>query len=110
MNVNNSKMNSSEQHVTAISEDKVLNTVISVICNIASKIANYIDNFEGIMRDCGDDTACIAINNNYFTDIAQFYIGRFKSDIIDVCNMNKPQCELINIELIDDVVLLKVKV
>lgn len=110
MENNNSKMNSSKDIVTAIKEDKVFKSVCINVCYTSIKIANYIDNFEGIMTNYEGDTACITIPINYFTDIEQFYIGCFTKDVIYVCNMNKPQYELIDIELFDDVVILKVKV
>lgn len=102
-----------ENAINSIKEDKVLKSVCINVCNTARKIANYIDNFECIMtyyeEYYEEDTVCIKINNKYFTDIEQFYIGCFKSDVIYVCNnMNKPKFELIDIELFDDVTILKV--
>ena len=111
MEKNNSKMNSSEQYVTAIKEDKVVKTIMSIVCNVASKVAKYIDNFEGIMTDYDGDTACITENNNYFEDMEKFAFGAFKQYIIEACNnIEKPQYELLNIFMIDDDVILKVKV
>ena len=101
---------SSEDIVTAINEDKVFKSVCINVCYTSIKLANYIDNFEGIMTNYEGDTACITIPINYFTDIEQFYIGCFTKDVIYVCNMNKPQYELIAIELFDDVTILKVKI
>ena len=94
---------SSEQYVTANNEDKVLKSVMS-------KVAKYIDNFEGVMTDYDGDTACITVNNNYFSDEEQFAIECYTSDVINYCNNHKPQYELIGIYVLDDVVILKVKV
>lgn len=112
MDNTNIKYASSEDIVNTIKKDEVLNTVMSMVCYTARKIANYIDKFECIMtyyeEYYEEDTVCIKINNKYFTDIEQFYIGSFTKDVICVCNMNKPQHELIDIELFDDVTILKV--
>ena len=106
----NSKMNSSEDLITAINEDKVFKYVCINVCYTSIKLANYIDNFEGIMTDYDGDTACINISLDNFTDIEPFYISCFKSDIIDYCNYHKTRYELTDIDLIDDIVILKVKV
>lgn len=104
--------NSSEDTVTAIiKKDEVLKSIIEAVCNVASKVAKYIDNFEGIMTEYEEDTACITVNNNYFEDMDKLAFGAFKEYIIEACNnMNKPQYELLNIFMIDDDVFLKVKV
>lgn len=93
---------SSEQYVTANNEDKVK--------SVMSKVANYIDNFEGVMTDYNGDTACITVNNNYFSDEEQFAIESHTSDVIDYCKNHKTQYELIGIYVLDDVIILKVKV
>lgn len=103
MEKNNSKINSSEDLITAIKEDEVLMSVIEILYNTTVKIKNIINNYEG-------DNACINISVDNFTDIEPFYISCFKSDIIDYCNYHKPRYELIDIDLIDDIVILKVKV
>lgn len=107
---NKKLFNSREDLLTAINdvkEDKVLNTVIEMVCNTARKVAKYIDKFEERLADCEDDIACLTVNNNYFTDIEQFAIVSLKSDVIEVCNnMNKPYYELTNIELRDDYTIL----
>lgn len=106
----NSKMNSSEDLITAIKEDEVLMSVIEILYNTTVKIKNIINNYEGIMTDYDGDTACINISLDNFTDIEPFYISCFKSDIIDYCNYHKTRYELTDIDLIDDIVILKVKV
>ena len=100
-----------ENIINSAKEDKVLKSVIEVVCNVASKVAKYIDNFEGIMTEYDGDTACITVNDNYFEDMEKFAFGMFKSYIIEACNnIEKPQYELLNIFMIDDDVFLKVKV
>ena len=99
-----------ENIINSAKEDKVLKSVIEVVCNVASKVAKYIDNFEGIMTDYDGDTACISISVDNFTDMELFAIEDYTSDVIDYCNYHEPQYELINIEVLDDVVILKVKV
>ena len=100
-----------ENTINDIKEDKVLKSVIEVVCKVAKKVAKYIDNFEGIMTDYDGDTACITENNNYFEDVDKMAFGAFKEYIIEACNnIEKPQYELLNIVLIDDVTILKVKV
>ena len=110
MEKNNSKMNSSEELITAIKEDEVLMSVIEILYNTTVKIKNIINNYEGRITDYEGDNACINISVDNFTDIEPFYISCFKSDIIDYCNYHKPRYELIDIDLIDDIVILKVKV
>lgn len=102
----NIKYDSSNNLLNALKEDKVLKTVCINVCYTAIKIANYIDNFEERLTDWEDNIACLTVNNKYFTDIEQFYIGSFTKDVIYVCNMNKLQYELINIELRDDYTIL----
>ena len=100
-----------ENVINSVKEDKVLKSVIEVVCKVANKVAKYIDNFEGIMQDYDGDTACITVNDNYFEDMDKFAFGAFKSHIIEACNcIEKPQYELLNIFMIDDDVFLKVKV
>jgi hypothetical protein len=106
----NSKMYSSEDLITAIKEDEVLMSVIEILYNTTVKIKNIINNYEGRITDYEGDNACINISVDNFTDIEPFYISCFKSDIIDYCNYHKPRYELIDIDLIDDIVILKVKV
>lgn len=123
----NSKMDSSEKHVTAIlnedvetdnineelddAVDKLYKTICLNICFTSLKLSYYIDKFEGMMTDYDGDTACITINNNNFTDTDQFYIGGYTKDVIDVINNQiKSKYELIGIELFDDVTIVKVKV
>lgn len=103
-------MNSSEKLMNAIKEDEVLMTVFKMLYNTTVTVENIINNYEDIMTDYEGDTACITINVDNLTDIELFCIGCFKSDVIDYCNYHKPQYELIDIELFDDVVILKVKV
>lgn len=95
--------NSREDFVNASHEDRFL---ISAML----KTANYIDNFEGNMTNYDGDTACITIDNNYFSGIELYVIDRFKSYVIDYCNHNKKQYELIAIDVLVDVTILKVKV
>lgn len=99
-----------ENTINSAKEDKVLKSVIEVVCKVANKVAKYIDNFEGDMiYYC--DYACIKENNNYFEDVDKMAFGAFKEYIIEECNnIEKPQYELINIVLIDDVTILIVKV
>lgn len=107
----NSKMNSSEDLITAIKEDEVLMSVIEILYNTTVKIKNIINNYECRITDYEGNNAFINISvDNNFTDIEPFYISCFKSDIIDYCNYHKPRYELIDIDLIDDIVILKVKV
>lgn len=103
MEKNNSKMNSSEKLMTAIKEDEVLMSVFKMLYNTTVKIEEIINDYEG-------DNACINISVDNFKDMELFYISCFKQDIISFCNYHKPQYELIDIELFDDVVILKVKV
>lgn len=110
MENNNSKINSSEELITAIKEDEVLMTVFKMLYNTTVTIENIINNYEGRITDYEGDNACINISVDNFTDIEPFYISCFKSDIIDYCNYYKPRYELIDIDLIDDIVILKVKV
>ena len=114
MDNKNSKMNSSEELITAIKEDEVLMTVFKMLYNTTVTIENIINNYEGRITDYEGDNACINISVDNFTDIELFgiffYISCFKSDIIDYCNYHKPRYELIDIDLIDDIVILKVKV
>lgn len=119
MKNNNIKMNSSEDIVTAINEDNVLKTVCRNLCYTAIKIAKYIDKFESIMKDNEGDADFIPIEGDAsfmpimadnFTDIEKFYIGGFKDEVIDIFNKYKPQYELINIWMVDDIVIFKVKV
>jgi hypothetical protein len=59
------------------------------------------------------DAACITENNNYFEDVDKMAFGAFKEYIIEACNnIEKPQYELLDIVLIDDdvILILKVKV
>lgn len=100
----------SEELITAIKEDEVLMSVIEILYNTTVKIKNIINNYEGRITDYEGDNACINISVDNFTDIEPFYISCFKSDIIDYCNYHKPRYELIDIDLIDDIVILKVKV
>lgn len=93
----------SEDIVSAIKEDKVLMSVFEMLYNTTVTIENIINNYEG-------DTACITVSVDNLTDIEQFCIGCFKSDVIDYCNYHKPRYELIDIELFDDIVIFKVKV
>lgn len=119
MKKNNSKMNSSEDILTAINEDNVLKTVCRNLCYTAIKIAKYIDKFESIMKDNEGDADFIPIEGDAsfmpiiadnFTDIEKFYIGGFKDEVIYIFNKYKPQYELINIWMVDDIVIFKVKV
>jgi hypothetical protein len=121
MEKNNSKMNSSKDIVTAIKEeeDKIVKSVCRTLCYTAIKISKYIDKFEGIMKhNEGDadlipiegDAAFMPISADNFTDREQFYIGGFKDEIIDIFNKYKPQYELINIWMVDDIIIFKVKV
>lgn len=96
-------MNSSNELMTAIKEDEVLMSVFEMLYNTTVTIENIINNYEG-------DNACINISVDNLTDIELFCIGCFKSDVIDYCNYHKPQYELIDIELFDDVTILKVKI
>lgn len=116
----NSKMNSSEDLITAIKEqeDKVFKSVCVNLCYTAIKISKYIDKFEGIMKhNEGDadfipiegDASFIPIMADNFTDKEQFYIGGFKSELIYIFNKYKPQYELINIWMVDDIIIFKVK-
>lgn len=111
---------SSEDIVTAIKEeeDKVVKSVCVNLCYTAIKISKYIDKFEGIMKDNeGDDdfipiegnASFIPIMSDNFTDKEQFYIGGFKSELIYIFNKYKPQYELINIWMVDDIIIFKVK-
>ena len=109
MNTNN-KMAVSEEQLTASKEDKVLMFLITMLCLTVVKIENILNNYEGIMTDYEGDTACVTISADNFTDIDLLNIGRFTTNIIGMYNMDKPQYELINIEVLDDVVILKVKV
>lgn len=103
MENNNSKMNSIEDIVSAIKEDKVFMTVIQMISETTVKIEEIINNYEG-------DNSCRNISSDNFTSMELFYISCFKQDIIDLCNYHKPRYELIDIDLIDAIVILKVKV
>jgi len=103
MENNNNKMNSMEDILSAIKQDKVFMTVIEMLCNTTVKIEEIINDYEG-------DNACINISADNFKDMELFYIGCFKQDIIGFCNYHKPRYELIDIDLIDDIVILKVKV
>ena len=94
--------NSREDFVTANHEDRFL---ISAML----KTANYIDNFEDNMTNYDGDTACITIDNNYFSGIELYAINIFKSYVIDYCN-HKTQYELIAIDVLVDVTIIKVKV
>lgn len=109
MEKNNSKMNSSEDLITAIKEDEVLMCVFEMLYNTTVTIENIINNYEGRITDYEGDTACITVSVDNFTD-ELFYISCFKSDIIDYCNYHKPRYELIDIDMIDDIVIFKVKV
>lgn len=109
MENNNSKMNSIEDIVSAIKEDEVLMSVIKMLYNTTVKILNIINNYEGRITDYEGDTACITVSVDNFTD-EMFYISCFKSDVIDYCNYHKPRYELIDIDMIDDVTIFKVKV
>lgn len=108
MEKNNSKMNNSDI-LSAIKEDEVFMSVMKMLYNTTVKIVNIINNYECLMTDYEGDNACITVSVDDFTD-ELFYISCFKSDIIDYCNYHKPQYELININLFDDFVVLKVKV
>lgn len=96
-------MNSSEKLMTAIKEDEVLMSVFKMLYNTTVTVENIINDYEG-------DNFCITVSVDNLTDIELFCIGCFKSDVIDYCNYHKPKYELIDIELFDDVVILKVKV
>lgn len=106
----NSKMNSIEDIVSAIKQDKVFMSVITMLCNTTSKIEEIINDYEGLTKDYEDDNACINISADNFKDMELFYISCFKQDIIGFCNYHEPRYELIDIDLIDDIVILKVKV
>lgn len=108
MEKNNSKMNSSDI-LSVIKEDEVFMSVMKILYNTTVTIVNIINNYEGIMTDYEGDNACINVSVDNFTD-ELFYISCFKSDIIDYCKYHKPRYELIDIELFDDVTILKVKV
>lgn len=110
MEKNNSKMNSSEDLITAIKEDEVLMSVFEMLYNTTVTIENIINNYEGRITDYEGETACINISVDNLTDIERFCIGCFKSDVIDYCNYHKPRYELIDINMIDDVTIFKVKV
>ena len=100
-----------ENIINSAKEDEVLKSVIKVVCNVASKVAKYIDNFEGIMTEYEEDTAVITVSDNYFEDTDKMAFGAFNSYIIEACNnIEKPQYELLNIFMIDEDVFLKVKV
>ena len=105
---------SREDLITAIKEDEVLMSVFKMLYNTTVTIENIINNYEGRITDYEGDNACINISVDNFTDIELFCIvfciACFKSDIIDYCNYYKPRYELIDIDLIDDIVILKVKV
>lgn len=109
MEKNNSKMNSSEDLITAIKEDEVLMSVFEMLYNTTVTIENIINNYEGRITDYKGDTACITVSVDNFTD-ELFYINCFKSDVIDYCNYHKPRYELIDIDMIDDIIIFKVKV
>lgn len=102
--------NSREDLLTAIKEDEVLMSVFEMLHNTTITIENIINNYEGRITEYEGDNACINISVDNFTDIELFCIGCFKSDVIDYCNYHKPQYELIDIDALDDIVILKVKV
>lgn len=108
MEKNNSKMNSSDI-LSAIKEDEVFMSVMKMLYNTTVKIVKIINNYEGIITDYDEETACITISTDNFTD-ELFYISCFKSDVIDCCNYHKPKYELINIWMVDDIIIFKVKV
>ena len=90
--------------------DTIFDNIIEGLKSASYEILNILDDYEGIMTDYEGDTACISISVDNFTDMELFAIEDYTSDAIDYCNYHKPQYELINIEVLDDVVILKVKV
>ena len=90
--------------------DTIFDNIIEGLKSASYEILNILDDYEGIMTDYEGDTACISISVDNFTDMELFAIEDYTSDVIDYCNYHKPQYELINIEVLDDVVILKVKV
>jgi hypothetical protein len=90
--------------------DTIFDNIIEGLKSASYEILNILDDYEGIMTDYEGDTACITISVDNFTDMELFAIEDYTSDVIDDCNYHKPQYELINIEVLDDVVILKVKV
>ena len=83
--------------------DTIFDNIIEGLKSASYEILNILDDYEG-------DTACISISVDNFTDMELFAIEDYTSDVIDYCNYHEPQYELINIEVLDDVVILKVKV
>lgn len=90
--------------------DTIFDNIIEGLKSASYEILNILDDYEGIMTDYEGDTACISISVDNFTDMELFAIEDYTSDVIDYCNYHEPQYELINIEVLDDVVILKVKV
>lgn len=90
--------------------DTIFDNIIEALKSASYEILNILDEYEGIMTEHEGDTACINISVDNFTDMELSAIEDYTSDVIDECNFYEPKYELINIEVIDDVVILKVKV